>query len=156
MESFILAGKADWLNTIRLDDKKTAALMKAYRGTKRTAPSSKEGAKKKYAKFSCIQFSEIMQAVTETEYQGQGQMMWERQALEHWTSTAGGRMSEEEAAAKWKSLASKLEGPDKVVHDYKGPAKSPLRTLFFLCSSLHVHDIMSVFAPYKLSLRNLR
>ena len=76
--------------------------------------------------WNIVTYMEAVLAETGLTYSGNSRMMWEKQALSFWQSVDGGCMSEEDAEAKWESLAGRLDDED-VVHDMKGPAKKPLR-----------------------------
>ncbi|CAE7037690.1 unnamed protein product [Symbiodinium sp. CCMP2456] len=88
--------------------------------------------------WSVVTYMETVLTETGVQYSGNSKMMWEKQAVLFWMSIEGGCMSEEDAEAKWKSLAGRLDDED-VVHDMKGPAKKPLRL------AVKFEDIVSDF-----------
>ncbi len=68
----------------------------------------------------------LQQVASSTEFLAKGCMMWEKQAIEHWQTTAGGRLSEEDAKARWEEWTSNKEEMG-LIFDLKGPARKPLR-----------------------------
>jgi hypothetical protein len=59
-----------------------------------------------------------------------GKMMWQREYVDFATSTAGGKMSDEESAAQWAtwiSMKEKDPSDPNLSWDMEGPPKSPLQ-----------------------------
>ena len=67
-------------------------------------------------------YMEEVEASTRKDYEGECQMMWEKQAIEFWMKIKGGQHTEEEGNIMWLLLEKECE-----VRDNLGPAKKPLR-----------------------------
>ena len=86
-----------------------------------------ERLKIKKTKWNLSQYKEAVVAKSGTNFVEHGELMWERQAIDFWQSTSGGRLTEEAAKAKWDEWARNKETLN-IVFDYNGPNKSsPLR-----------------------------
>lgn len=99
-----------------------------------------------------VQYMEFVYSRQEVLYDEEGIMMWEKQWLEFASTTAGGRLSDKDAEARWAGWVAlvekkeKREKPkpdedgeamdeedDEFLCDYKGPDDSPLRIWVKTC-----------------------
>jgi hypothetical protein len=114
-------GETKWFSEQKKDDKKVKQMLKHYSGI----VASTEDVKKQ--KFVVATYTELFKTEQCVQYRGRGCMMWERQAIEHWLSTAGGSMSADDAQAKWDEWAAHYKELD-ILHDFLSPnPKKPLR-----------------------------
>ena len=91
-----------------------------------------EGGKKKSGvQFNLVTYVEEYEASTRTDYEGEREMMWEKQALEFWQTIKGGQYTEEEAQEKWNKLNRECD-----IRDQDGPEKKPLRL------AVKTHDVV--------------
>jgi maleate cis-trans isomerase len=99
-------------------------------------------------KFSLHEYYETLEAETAVESRGQGKMMWEREWVEFAGSTAGGKMSEDAALAKWSEWKQAKElDASSLIWDMDGPKKdSPLQ---FRVATGKVVDFINRYAHKK-------
>lgn len=116
-------GQLDWFVKARADDQQVFRMLDSYS----KAGAEAERLKLKKTKWNLSQYKESIIAKSGTDFVAHGELMWERQAIEFWQSTSGGRLSEEAAKAQWDDWARNKEKLN-VIFDYNGPNKSaPLR-----------------------------
>jgi hypothetical protein len=114
-------GETKWFALQKKDDKKVKQMLKHYSGILASTDDVKKH------KFVVATYTEIFKTEQGVQYRGRGSMMWERQAIEHWMSTAGGSSSADDAAAKWDEWAAHYKERD-ILHDFLSPnLKKPLR-----------------------------
>ena len=114
-------GQTKWFSEQKKDDKKFMQMLKHFRGICASTDEPKK------QKFVVAVYSESFKTEQGVRYLGRGTMMWERQAIEHWQSTAGGSCSADDAAARWDEWTAHYKERD-ILHDFLSPnAKKPLR-----------------------------
>lgn len=109
----------EWAEQLKkAEPKKYEKLLKAFCAQRPdTSQGQKKGASRKDAAiFSICQYRQQERASTGLRYQGVGVMMTYPVFEEHCKSTAGGRLSANEAKAKWDVMMQ-----DNTLHDDKGP-----------------------------------
>jgi hypothetical protein len=78
-------------------------------------------------KFSVVTYQEQHRAEQEVSFAGEGEMMWQEQAIEYWTTTAGGALSRDEGKTRWDQRAANYQ-EQGIIHDMLSPnVKFPLR-----------------------------
>ncbi|MCP4243678.1 MAG: hypothetical protein GY772_24250 [bacterium] len=116
--------RQEWFGEVRNDPGKCQQLLAAYTKVKRASPSGKAG---KGEGWNLMQYIEALAVQSGTQHLAQGKMMWEREAIEFWQTTPGGRTSEEDAKARWAEWVKRKDELG-IVHDLKGPnPQFPLR-----------------------------
>ena len=114
-------GKIAWFKEQRSTDKGTKSMLDFYR--KVLAACNAE----KGTRFSIAQYQEQSRTEQAIEFAGRGKMMWERQAVEFWMTTAGGGLSQDDAQARWDMWAANFKTME-IINDYLSPNPSkPLR-----------------------------
>ena len=114
-------GKLEWFKQQRATPKGTKKMLDFYRHVEDSCGI------KKAVKFCVAQFQHEHAAEQSIDFAGEGEMMWERQAIEYWTSVPGGALSQDDAQARWNDWSSHYLDRE-IIHDEKSPnPKKPLR-----------------------------
>eukprot|EP00971_Amphidinium_carterae_P327564 6458993-Amphidinium_carterae.1 len=129
-----------WLSECRTDPEKVHPLLLNYYGKTGQLPQWSEklvsegkpesGARKARGgpKWDMAEFAETLKTGSGLSFEVVGCMMWHRQFVEHCESTAGGRLSNAQAEAKWIELQLQVEeDPASLIWDQRGPMSAPLR-----------------------------
>ncbi len=110
-----------WLRQTRQNPNLVKRMLASYRAK---CPEQVRGrGKKRSSTWSLLQYIETYKAETRVTHQSEGQMMWEKHYISWAQQPEGGKLSEDEAIAKWKDYVN----DPQIVRDQKGPAKAPLR-----------------------------
>jgi hypothetical protein len=89
----------EWFAEAKNDDRRLFAMIKYYEALE---PQGRQ----KNIKFGVARYKETSKTEQAVETIDRGRLMWERQAVEFWQSTDGGKLSEEDSQLKWDDLAA--------------------------------------------------
>ena len=115
----------EFVRTSRADDDKCFAMVQSYL---EACPESLENASgKKRGQWSIVRYMERVTAATGLLKDAVGEMMWFKLYVEFAQTTRGGRLTDDQAVAKWKQWEEQKNRGDEILHDYGGPDNNKLR-----------------------------
>ncbi|CAE7366870.1 unnamed protein product, partial [Symbiodinium sp. CCMP2456] len=129
VESAMDSLDAEWADMMRnpdeADDDKCFAMVQSYL---EACPESLENASgRKRGQWSVVRYMERVTAATGLVKDAVGEMMWFKLYVEFAQTTRGGRLSDDQAVAKWRQWEEQKNRGDQILHDFGGPDNSKLR-----------------------------
>jgi len=124
-------GETKWLSEQKTSDEKLFRMLDHYRNILVSTEDPKQ------QKFSVAHYMESFKTQQGVEFLGEGQMMWQVQAIDFWKSPAGGSMSQLDAEAKWDDWVAHYKERG-IIHDFVSPNQTkPLRLRIPSCDKVN-------------------
>ena len=112
-------GELEWYKLMRLSDRKMKQVVEYFN----LQETSKRGGKT----FLVCSFREFHKAEQAVDFVEKGKMMWEREAIEFWMSTAGGNLDLDSAQLRWDDMSAHWK-ERRIPQDMRGPnPKKPMQ-----------------------------
>eukprot|EP00971_Amphidinium_carterae_P346443 6487890-Amphidinium_carterae.1 len=120
-------GLQDWFQRMKDSDTKLTQTLAAYhqRNPDQVSGGSKRG---KTSTAQTLEYLEEIISSTKVHRQTEGEMMWEKEYIQFAQTLKAGRLTDDEAKAKWQEWSSQAANNDESVFtDLLGPVHHPLR-----------------------------
>ena len=105
-------GELGWYKLMRLSDRKMKQVVEYFN----LQETTKRGGKT----FLVCSFREFHKAEQAVDFVEKGKMMWEREAIEFWMSTAGGNLDLDSAQLRWDDMSAHWK-ERRIPQDMRGP-----------------------------------
>ena len=102
-------GELEWYKLTRLSDRKMKQVVNLQETNKRGGKT-----------FLVCSFREFHKAEQAVDFVEKGKMMWEREAIEFWMSTAGGNLDLDSAQLRWDDMSAHWK-ERRIPQDMRGP-----------------------------------